>query len=609
MIVLFGAGVSANPKCIEEIELSNTGAIYSWEFGLRSPGVSTLYGYATKSNGSVILPSCALETPANRKVVIPVILVDWADYNPATDLSNPNNLESHGDPNYRKATRQEISDFLNGPDGPAQYYEDVSSGRFQIEFDVLDWISSDHELSYIKNRSEYLYFHSITDRWQCYQDNLMEDAIRSAISIHNVRFENYDIDSAEHQYLEKIVDGAVFMYEGQGGSCSGMNMSWLAGATTDPEDTASGNYGIRLQNVAEMVKPIDPNYSLFSDQNAMVNHYINLPEASIFSSGEPDVGGITHEVGHLLLGFIDYYHPKHNIYAWGLSGSVAKQASHPGAWEKEIFGGWIESEILTSSGNYELDANDIADGTEYSGNYLYRIPVAEGDDKYLTIEYRWFKDQGNTATKWASNLTSNLTSRESGLTIIEFDWSQSTFDIINAFRHAPKRGEESNRQNLAFKEGDDFYKCFANELCVGISNIQINNNIASFDANIFADGDGDHCFDDRDVFPEDPNECDDNDSDGVGDNADEDDDNDGMPDEWEENYNLDPKDPSDADSDLDSDGDSNLTEYQNGTNPAIASISNPVVESESSPGGGALGIVFLILMTIARRFRCQQVSS
>jgi hypothetical protein len=44
-------------------------------------------------------------------------------------------------------------------------------------------------------------------------------------------------------------------------------------------------------------------------------------------------------------------------------------------------------------------------------------------------------------------------------------------------------------------------------------------------------------------------------------------DSDGMPNSWEEKYNLNPKNPTDADEDLDGDGYTNLKEYEIGTNP------------------------------------------
>jgi hypothetical protein len=49
-----------------------------------------------------------------------------------------------------------------------------------------------------------------------------------------------------------------------------------------------------------------------------------------------------------------------------------------------------------------------------------------------------------------------------------------------------------------------------------------------------------------------------------------DDDGDGMPDVWEESYGLNPKDAGDAGEDPDGDGDTNLEEFQNGTDPTQA---------------------------------------
>jgi len=58
----------------------------------------------------------------------------------------------------------------------------------------------------------------------------------------------------------------------------------------------------------------------------------------------------------------------------------------------------------------------------------------------------------------------------------------------------------------------------------------------------------------------------DSDGDGTPDCNDDDDDNDGMPDEWEEQYDLNPL-VNDASDDPDNDGYSNYKEYQAGTNP------------------------------------------
>ncbi len=89
------------------------------------------------------------------------------------------------------------------------------------------------------------------------------------------------------------------------------------------------------------------------------------------------------------------------------------------------------------------------------------------------------------------------------------------------------------------------------------------------------DTDGDGVPDERDAFPDDPDEWLDSDNDGIGNNADPDDDNDGMPDIWELQYSP-PLNPLFNDAQLDPDDDLsvNLAEYQEGTDPTRAPLDN-----------------------------------
>lgn len=115
-----------------------------------------------------------------------------------------------------------------------------------------------------------------------------------------------------------------------------------------------------------------------------------------------------------------------------------------------------------------------------------------------------------------------------------------------------------------------------------------------------ADTDGDGFIDSEDAFPLDSSENADFDGDGIGDNADPDDDNDGMPDEWEEQYGLNPYDSSDKSADLDNDGIRNYQEYVNGTDPTVANNNPP---SSSSGGGGSMPILLLIILSSYFGFR------
>jgi len=548
LVLFFSHATYLRAACTDLIEYLGNNDVYQWELGLRASGVSTMYGYDTDEKG-VILPSCPIATPDSTKVKIPVLLIDWADYNPATDLSNPNNPDSGGNEDYVKASRQEISDFLNGSNGPAQYYKDVSGGQFQIEFEVIDWIVSDAVGSYLKNREEYYYKPNWSDNLYCDRDQIMVDAIKSAVTVKNIDFTVYDVDRNNHSNVNKIVDAPILMYEGAPGLCSGTNMSWLDGASLGKEDSVSGNNAIGLTRVAEMVESSDPNYSSFVNQNALINYYVNVPESSATGFfGIQDVGGLVHEIGHLILGFVDYYGNTPNVHGWSLSGAIGRNPSHPAAWEKWLFGRWISPTSITETKTIELNATDVADGTNLEGNYLIKIPLDSTENRYLTVEYRWLENEGNNSTIWSSNSWASGSLRESGLQIFEFDWSQSAFDINNVYRHRPEREGSYEHETFSFIPDEEFYKCYEDDFCILIDNIALDDAVASFKTTLMIDSDGDRCSNEVDLFPNDPNECYDNDSDGVGDNADLDDDNDGVEDS-QDAFPLDPLESSDFDQD------------------------------------------------------------
>jgi chitinase len=114
------------------------------------------------------------------------------------------------------------------------------------------------------------------------------------------------------------------------------------------------------------------------------------------------------------------------------------------------------------------------------------------------------------------------------------------------------------------------------------------------------DTDNDGYADAIDAFPNDQSEWLDTDSDGLGNNTDTDDDGDGMPDVWENLYGLNSL-VNDANGDLDGDGVSNLSEYNNATDPSqVPGNTAPNQPLLAEPANGATGVDLMpALMTEA----------
>jgi hypothetical protein len=95
------------------------------EIALLQEGNPVTYGYFKDGNGLVKFNDC--EVNFREKIIkIPVFLVDWADFDPSVDISNPNNPDSVAGLTYKKLTRGEIEHYLSSTSSPAQYFKDVS---------------------------------------------------------------------------------------------------------------------------------------------------------------------------------------------------------------------------------------------------------------------------------------------------------------------------------------------------------------------------------------------------------------------------------------------------------------------------------------------------
>ena len=274
-----------------------------------------------------------------------------------------------------------------------------------------------------------------------------------------VDFRNYDAD------CNGTVDGMIIIYEGMAGLCNGTNASFFnvsADTSTNPPTAILAGWANTL------VADSDPNYNAFKDQNVALTYFANIAEQLYYPAGDFTYLSVwAHELGHVIWGFRDYYVSGYEVRDYALSGTLAAEGWHPAAMEKWLFGHWFEATTIDTSGSFSLAANEIADGTAYDINkdYIYVI-YPDGDPaKFLTIEARWFTDENNTGSSWAT--TDN--SRESGITIFEFDLTRSynSSGAKQLFRHAPAR-EQPNGPWTAFRPGDVFNKCFQSN-CVTIT--------------------------------------------------------------------------------------------------------------------------------------------
>jgi M6 family metalloprotease-like protein len=431
----------------------DTGAPVPAGLGLREPPVPIVYGIE-KRDGRVVWPRCAALAGSVR---LPVLMIDWQDFDPRTNPSNENNATSTF-PDYVASTPAQLQAYLQSQVAP--YFADVSGGRATVTFDVVGWMRSGTPGGYLKPRSNYIYnLHDLNPSypnpsWQCRTTEVFLDALRDAVVQTSLALSHYDLDA------NGLVDGVVLVYEGKGGLCTGGNLSWA-----NPSYSTSPP-AFRWLAARDLVPRGDPNRPLFDAQPGRVHLFNNVPErvgdaANSFYYSATWV----HELGHLLLGYADYYDARFNLGSWGLSGNHAAAATHPAAFEKWWFGRWIEPAVISTSGDYTVAANEIPDGATYSGGpYLYRIPIDGDPNRFLTVEGRWFDADGNGRSRWAA-----ANSRESGLLIVELNLAQDWYSSPpQLYRHTPDRAGTAPAASLrAYRQGDRFSKCYAST-CVTI---------------------------------------------------------------------------------------------------------------------------------------------
>ena len=439
-----------------------SGELHRSGFGLLEPPAFATYGI-NKRNSTVKLPECE----ASGAVRLPVLMVDWEDFEPSLHRSNENNPASiYFD--YIAQRPEALRAYLNGADGPAAYFRDVSGGRLALTFDVYPWLRSAAPGSYLQPRSHYVYHVEAQDRFYCRRDEVLLDALRDAIALHGLDPARYDSDN------NGVIDGIVLVYEGAPGLCSGTNLSWLS-TGYGPDASPPQMY---FSRVSELVAHSDSNAVLFAPYRQLLQRYNNIPESSP-AGGFASRSTWAHELGHLLLGFPDYYYSQFNLGAWGLSGNHGPWPAHPAAFEKWLFAHWLEPVEIRESGRYELAANE-APSSSVTGNvprlYVWYIDAKSG--RYITIENRWLDDAGNTAP-WTP-----AGSGRSGLIVVEFDWTADWFSNTppQLYRHASRR-----RSGGSLGPGDSLSLC-RDSACIVIDNISDVGPVMTFDVRVESRG-------------------------------------------------------------------------------------------------------------------------
>jgi M6 family metalloprotease-like protein len=423
-----------------------------WTMQPYTPGLSVLEQYATgvygddgfgtNPDGVATLPSL----PVTGAVTVPVFLVDWGDFDPVVDPSNPGNPQSIFGPGYVQKTPTEISAYLNGPEGPAGYYSESSGGLLDIDFAVHGWIRGDSS-EYLGDYSDYYDPHP-TDSTQFvrYPNEAARDVLRAAVAELGIDLRQYDSDG------NGAIDGFVLLYEGQAGFVLGASLSWTNGSYE-----GAPWYCMALDNVTDLVDPSDENYALFQSQPLLYSRYVGIPEQIATPPGFRPVGTWVHELGHLLLGYRDYYFLPTSLGEFALSALYGGPHPHqPSVMEKHVFAHWVPAPELTADATRVVQTGDLVapEGFDPASTYVYKVLVDDDPMHYILLENRHLLPQAQGGSYW--NDASNPA--ESGL--IVFEVNRHLLGTEQIRRHIPRRlslARSSVPSNLgAFRPGDVF---------------------------------------------------------------------------------------------------------------------------------------------------------
>jgi M6 family metalloprotease-like protein len=414
---------------------------------LLEPNSPVVYGGDYLGQGIAQFPNL----PVRGSATIPVFLVDWNDFDPATDVSNKNNPLSVC-PGYVKKSPAELEHYLNDANGPAAYFREVSGGQLDLHFRVFPWIASSKSTYLADKEPAYYYWYTYPDGsglWVADTTRLAQDSLRSAVVDLGVDLTQFDADG------NLVMDGFVIVYEGGPGKVSGTNLSW-----TQTTYWPGPPFWVALDNVAALVAADDPHYAQFQSQEILFSRYCNIPEQLVYQ-GEDASGEFTpvavwvHELGHLLLGYQDYYLSPTDLGSYALSAHEGyPNPFHPAAMEKWLFAKWIEAPIISDANTYVLADHHLKAGETYAANahYLYRILINGDSYHYLTLENRYFLPASQGGSQF--NEESPGRHPESGVVIFEVNRHLMGSEQIKRLLPTRCQGVDWTGEIGAFQPGD-----------------------------------------------------------------------------------------------------------------------------------------------------------
>lgn len=248
--------------------------------------------------------------------------------------------------------------FTTGPGGNGlswrAYYQDMSNGQLNLDFDVYDVGQSSQT---------YDYYGAGAGTNDAYAGQLVAEAVKAG-DANGIDYSQYDNDG------DGYVDAVIVIHQGAGAEISGnddhiWSHRWSLEAANDDDHSGAG-WDVTLPGGASVD---GSNSGILVYDNVKINDYAIQPEYLV-APGDSTIGVFVHEFGHVL-GLPDLYDTSYSsdgIGDWGImaggswSGPDGK-GSRPAplsAWSR-LYLGWLTVDVIKESGKMIL-------GAPFSGN-------------------------------------------------------------------------------------------------------------------------------------------------------------------------------------------------------------------------------------------------